>query len=135
MPSPQRVPISSSGNTYHLLRPGARHASRASAACAISWAGAVISDSGGYRVMSLAGEPGRSGGRRSSRISTAPATLLSPETFDRDQRTRLEYRDGIRRARADDLDARGAGGGDGTLDALGKAEPRDAFDSGGICTE
>ena len=69
-------------NTYHLmLRPGAERVARLGGLHRfMAWPGPILTDSGGYQVMSLAERrtPRRGGRRPSPRTSTAAATGSPP---------------------------------------------------------
>ncbi len=71
------------GNTYHLmLRPGAERIARLGGLHAfMGWERPILTDSGGYQVMSLSelSQAQRGGRRPSPAISTASRHMLTPE--------------------------------------------------------
>ena len=98
----------------------------------MGWERPILTDSGGYQVMSLSELTKRErGGRRlQAAISTASRHLLSPERSMEIQR--LLGSDIV--MAFDELvpttsTARGAGRGDGAVDALGEAHRATAFDA------
>ena len=111
------------GNTYHLmLRPTAERVARLGGLHAfMGWDRPILTDSGGYQVMSLSrADQAR---RERGRVQEPPrrhAASDEPRTVDGDPAAaRLGHRHGVRRIGADHLDQGGAGGGDGAVDALG----------------
>ena len=116
------------GNTYHLmLRPGAERVARLGGLHAfMGWERPILTDSGGYQVMSLSelAKVSEEGVAFKSHLDGTPAHD-QPGAVDGDPApARLRHRHGLRPAGADDLDPRRAGGGDGALDALGEAVAR-----------
>jgi queuine tRNA-ribosyltransferase len=97
------------GNTYHLaLRPGEEVIrSLGGLHRFMNWKGGILTDSGGFQVLSLAE-------RRS--ISDDGVIFRSG--------ARIRYRDGVRRLPADALAGRTPAGGGRSDDALGQALPR-----------
>ena len=116
------------GNTYHLmLRPGAERVARLGGLHRfMGWERPILTDSGGYQVMSLS-ELTKVSEEGVSFASHLDGTrhMLSPERSIEVQRLLgVRHRHGLRPARAGDCDAGGSGSGDGALDALGEAIAR-----------
>ena len=114
------------GNTYHLmLRPGAERIARLGGLHRfMGWERPILTDSGGYQVMSLSEltKVSEEGVAFASHLDGS-RHMLSPERSIEVQRLLgIGHRDGLRPARADDRDARAADRGDGALDALGEAQ-------------
>ena len=92
----------------------------------MGWERPILTDSGGYQVMSLSeltkvseeGVSFRQPSRRHAPHAFAGALDRGPAA------ARLRHRHGVRSAGASDCDAGGSGGGDGALDALGEAVAR-----------
>ena len=116
------------GNTYHLmLRPGAERVAKLGGLHRfMGWERPILTDSGGYQVMSLS-ELTKVSEEGVSFASHLDGTrhMLSARALDRGAAAaRLRHRHGLRPARAGDCDAGGSGSGDGALDALGEAIAR-----------
>src|SRR5450631_2857254 len=112
------------GNTYHLmLRPGAeRIASLGGLQTFTGWQGPMLTDSGGFQVMSLAQlrKVSESAVTFRSHIDGAKVEL-SPERDRGAASARLRYRHAARRMRAAAGGARRYRAGDAALAALGRA--------------
>ena len=93
------------GNTYHLmLRPGAERIARLGGLHKfMNWHGPILTDTGGFQVMSLAQlrKISRGGRRPSSRISTARTHHADAGALDRDpEPARRRHPDAARRMHA-----------------------------------
>ncbi len=116
------------GNTYHLmLRPGAeRIAALGGLHRFMNWPHAILTDSGGFQVMSLSALRKIDRGRRrvplASRRQPPPADAGA---LGRDPApARRRHHDGVRRMHPVPGRARGGRGVDGIVDALGRALAR-----------
>ena len=114
-------------NTYHLmLRPGAERIARLGGLHRfMAWPGPILTDSGGFQVMSLAARrQTRRGGRR---VRVAPRRRrhrADARARDRDPgAARCDHHDGARRVPALADRPRRGGRLDAPLDALGRALP------------
>ena len=113
------------GNTYHLmLRPGAeRIAALGGLHRFMNWPHAILTDSGGFQVMSLAALRRTTEDRgHLSLASRRQPSRVDPGAFDRDPASaRRRHHDGLGRVHA--LSRPGGGGPklDGIVDALGRA--------------
>ena len=116
------------GNTYHLmLRPGAERIARLGGLHRfMNWDGPILTDSGGFQVMSLA---------ELRKLTEAGVTfrshvdgsrhMLSPETQHGDPAAaRLGHRDGVRRMPGPSGERGGGGRVNAAVDALGAAFAR-----------
>ncbi len=115
------------GNTYHLmLRPGAgRVAEFGGLHRMMDWPGPILTDSGGFQVMSLAKlrRLDEDGVTFQSHLDGTPH---SPDAGARDRdpaSARCHHHDGARRVHAVSRDRGGGARLDGALDALGRALP------------
>ena len=116
------------GNTYHLmLRPGAERVAKLGGLHRfMGWERPILTDSGGYQVMSLSEltKVTEEGVAFASHLDGS-RHMLSPERSIEVQRLLGQrHRHAIRPACADDVDTRGATRGDGALDPLGEAIAR-----------
>ena len=98
------------GNTYHLmLRPGAERVARLGGLHKfMAWDGPILTDSGGYQVMSLSELRNitEDGVSFASHLDGS-RHLLSPERSNRGAAaTRIRHRDAVRPACTDDFDPR-----------------------------
>ena len=102
--------------------PGSRSSPR-TAACIASWAGTrpILTDSGGFQVLSLGALRKVQRGRRRVRLAgqRRPAVPHARDVDADPARARLRHRDGVRRVHAVSRDARRGGGVDGAVAALG----------------
>ncbi len=116
------------GNTYHLmLRPGAERVAKLGGLHRfMGWDRPILTDSGGYQVMSLErADQGQRGGRGVRQPPRRQPPHAQPRAVDGGpDAARLGHRHGVRPTGEDDRHGRGAGGGDGALDALGEAVAR-----------
>ena len=113
------------GNTYHLmLRPGAERVARARRAARLrNWPWPILTDSGGFQVMSLASAPPDRRGRRHLPLAYRRLRASADAgAIDRDPgAARFRHRDAARRMRGAARGSRGDREGDAPLAPLGGA--------------
>ena len=116
------------GNTYHLmLRPGAERVAKLGGLHRfMGWERPILTDSGGYQVMSLSEltKVTEEGVSFASHLDGSRAHADAGAVDRGTAAARQRHRDAVRPAGADDFADRGAARGDGTLDPLGEAQPR-----------
>ena len=116
-----------------MLRPGAERVARLGGLHRfMGWERPILTDSGGYQVMSLSEltKITEEGVSFASHLDGSRHMLTPERSIEVQRLLGSRHRDAVRPAGADDLDRRAAERGDGALDPLGEAS-REEFDRGG----